>query len=219
MEDRHWRLSTRRTISARHLQCVKKLASAKGLDWNTKNSDEKSLLEVAREKENDAMVRYLEDTDATLCLESEIREAISQTQAIKQNINALEEEVEVERREHEALMERRRNLWQNYVSFKKGQVENERAALADLQNTIVEKQRQLKARAGHGGQHQKLPECSICMEEMVAPVQVYSCKNGHLICGTCKPSTTSCTTCDDREGYTFRNVAVELMIQQRWWME
>ena len=44
-------------VTLGHLQCVKKLASAKGLDWNTKNSDEKSLLEVAREKENDAMVR------------------------------------------------------------------------------------------------------------------------------------------------------------------
>ena len=184
-------------VTLGHLQCVKKLASAKWLDWNTKNSDNMSLIEVARAEENDAMVSYLENADETTAnhiaesavrLGSELKEEIAKADAIKQNITSKEEEVE----------------------RKRGDIENQRRALADQQQAIEEKKRQLLAIVGKG--RQQALECSICMEEMMAPVQVYRCKNFHLICGTCKPSTTTCMTCNDREGYRFRSVSVEQMI-------
>ena len=40
-------------------------------------------------------------------------------------------------------------------------------------------------------------ECPVCMEVMEAPLQIFSCTNGHLICSEClkSGSLTACPMC------------------------
>ena len=40
-------------------------------------------------------------------------------------------------------------------------------------------------------------ECSVCLDEMRPPVKIFQCKNGHVMCESCKnhPEVTTCPTC------------------------
>ena len=58
-----------------------------------------------------------------------------------------------------------------------------------------------------------VPECPLCLEEMKPPMQIYNCRNGHLICGDCLPKVDSCTNC--RTEYTGRATTVEQMLRQK----
>ena len=75
-----------------------------------------------------------------------------------------------------------------------------------------------------------IPECPVCLEQMRPPVHIFTCENGHAICGTCRfgPAVTTdgasgververCTTC--RTKYTGRATLVEQMIRQSLCME
>jgi len=31
------------------------------------------------------------------------------------------------------------------------------------------------------------PECPVCLERMAPPTQIFQCRNGHLVCGACRP--------------------------------
>jgi len=64
----------------------------------------------------------------------------------------------------------------------------------------------------------KVPECPVCLEEMSPPTEIFSCRNGHLVCGECKPKLTAnadsmCTTCRTVK-YMGRATAVEQMIRE-----
>jgi len=64
----------------------------------------------------------------------------------------------------------------------------------------------------------KVPECPVCLEEMIPPTEIFSCRNGHLVCGECKPKVTAtadsmCTTCRTVK-YMGRATAVEQMIRE-----
>ena len=57
-----------------------------------------------------------------------------------------------------------------------------------------------------------IPECPVCLEEMQPPLQIFNCKNGHLICSICRPRIAICPYC--RMDYTGRATAMEQMIRQ-----
>jgi len=38
----------------------------------------------------------------------------------------------------------------------------------------------------------QVPECPVCLEEMVPPTRIFQCRNGHLICETCKSGLNPC---------------------------
>jgi len=64
----------------------------------------------------------------------------------------------------------------------------------------------------------KIPECPACLEEMSPPIEIFSCRNGHLVCGKCKPLVTEiradmCMTCGTVK-YMGRATAMEQMIRE-----
>merc|ERR1711971_168203 len=38
----------------------------------------------------------------------------------------------------------------------------------------------------------QIPECPVCLEEMAPPARIFQCRNGHLICETCKTELRPC---------------------------
>ena len=65
----------------------------------------------------------------------------------------------------------------------------------------------------------KVPECPVCLEEMNPPTEIFSCPNGHLVCGECNSKVTAdadddvCTTCRTVK-YMRRATAAEQMIRE-----
>jgi len=136
---------------------------------------------------------------AAVRLAAELKETTDEARAIKQNVTALEEKLEEEKKKFEA-----------HVRTKQKEIENKRKELADKQKRIVEKQKQLQR--GVGGGQEEVPECPVCFEEMAAPVHIYSCENGHLICGGCRPRVRRCAECRDKR-YKIRNLYAEKRIR------
>ena len=62
------------------------------------------------------------------------------------------------------------------------------------------------------GDVKAIPECPVCFESMSAETQIFNCKNGHLVCGACKPRLEECATCRDGQ-YICRATAVEQIVR------
>ena len=87
--------------------------------------------------------------------------------------------------------------------------------LIEFKDKVQDKKGRLQAGVGTSSsiQHQLIPECPVCLDPMAAPKKVYNCRNGHLICVTCKPKVKICATC--RKGnYMGRATAMEQMIRK-----
>ena len=84
--------------------------------------------------------------------------------------------------------------------------------LKEYEKMANEKKGKLKSGLDCSPQSQLIPECPICLDPMAAPAQIFSCMNGHNICGTCKPRVKTCATCRSGE-YICRNIAVEQMVR------
>merc|ERR1712098_631824 len=63
-----------------------------------------------------------------------------------------------------------------------------------------------------------VPECPVCMVEMLPPKQIFQCLEGHLVCSECKPrikNTFGCVTCRNKNGYGSRCRYLEDLVQKR----
>jgi len=60
----------------------------------------------------------------------------------------------------------------------------------------------------------QIPECPACFDEMRPPRQIFTCRNGHLICSDCRPSIRD-NMCINRckTSYTGRATAVEQIVR------
>jgi len=101
-------------------------------------------------------------------------------------------------------------LQQNEEKEQKLREENERA-LADLmeenkakealmiakheeEKRAIRKAEELEAEryAPSAPSHPCVPECPVCLEEMIPPTRIFQCRNGHLLCETCKNGLNPC---------------------------
>ena len=61
-----------------------------------------------------------------------------------------------------------------------------------------------------------LPECPVCLREMVPPMKIFQCRNGHALCEECKDNehVRTCPSCRvTLEGDATRNILAEKMIE------
>merc|ERR1712172_364032 len=96
---------------------------------------------------------------------------------------------------------------QEYQAEKQNELEKEIKNLANNEKKIKEQKKQLQKISGGGD---VIPDCPVCLERMTG--QIFSCKNGHGICGTCKPRVRTCATCRDGE-YISRSIGMEQMVR------
>merc|ERR1739838_1098416 len=208
------------------LASVQELARVKGVDWETTNSVGKSLLEVARERYNQNIVRFLEertarrhderketkeqgDDELTVFLTGWKGRMAKENDTIKLNINKMENEM----KEINDLLEQNKTelntlkLKEKTILQRKKEHEDrllkERSKLRDNEKTIKAQNKKLLKM---GGSDKAIPECPVCLERMTG--EIYSCKNGHAICGTCKPGVRNCATCRTGQ-YICRNTVME----------
>ena len=107
------------------------------------------------------------------------------------------------------------NKARELLSQKADELQTEKRKFANNEQKIKERRQKLQELAGGD---KIIPECPICLETMTAETPIYSCKNGHLVCGTCKPRVKTCATC--RSGkYIYRNTAVEQIVRRALLME
>ena len=62
-----------------------------------------------------------------------------------------------------------------------------------------------------------IPECPVCLDEMLPPKKIYQCEEGHLLCSDCRPKlkTKACVTCTNKSGYKSRSRFIEDIVRKR----
>jgi len=63
----------------------------------------------------------------------------------------------------------------------------------------------------------EIPECPVCLVEMIPPKKIFQCLEGHLVCSDCRPKVNpkGCVTCRNESGYTSRSRFIEDLVQKR----
>merc|ERR1712223_1907786 len=68
-------------------------------------------------------------------------------------------------------------------------------------------------RASSAARQVQVPECPVCLEEMAPPTRIFQCRNGHLICETCKSGLNPCICPKCRQEVTGRATDMEAFLR------
>ena len=160
-----------------------------------------NLRVIAEEMENmdEMQADLLEDLQ-----EMQIRHSVQTSQQCQEHDS---ECAEMELR-HEEEIER-------LSEYQREEVEELDRMIMDNRQEKSDLQRRMQAWLQPAGATASVPQCPVCLDKMRPPVRIFNCRNGHLICGQCRPQVDNdmCTTCRVVE-YTGRATAVEQMIRQ-----
>ena len=144
---------------------------------------------VTKEKEVDF-------SQATATIQS-LEEMTKKTKALKAELDKKREILRIER---EALQVKEKEL----ETFEK--------EFAEQEKKVKEEKRRLGEVVGLDSSG-LIPDCPVCLEPLAAPAQIHNCRNGHLVCGGCRPRLTSCATCRSGD-YIGRAIAVEQIVRK-----
>jgi len=65
----------------------------------------------------------------------------------------------------------------------------------------------------HTNNRPEVPECPVCFNEMVPPTRIFQCRDGHLVCETCKVGLAPCICPECRQEVTGRATGVEKLLR------
>jgi len=221
MSDRGGETAVMVAVDKGHLDCVKEMDKLPGTDFTTKNNAGESLIDVARKNNHHTVLEYL------LPRNNQVAKEVANNTLERMNLRDIAE--------MEAVMLSDKQLMQTRHVAENAQMqrrhEEETGRLSEKQRKEVEEldrmmrengerrsdlERRMQARMRTpANATPNVPECPVCLEEMNPPTEIFNCRNGHLICGECRPNVANnmCTTCRVVE-YTGRATAVEQMIRQ-----
>ena len=200
-----------------YLDCVKEMDKLPGTDFTTKNNAGESLIDVARKKNHEAVLEYL------LARNNQVATEVANNTLERMHLRDIAEEMD-NMQEMEAVMLSDKQMMQTRHEEEIRRLsEKQRKEVKELDRRMLENserrselQRRMQACISTpAAATPNVPECPVCLEEMNPPTEIFNCRNGHLICGECRPNVANnmCTTCRVVE-YTGRATAVEQMIRQ-----
>ena len=173
-----------------YVDCVKEMAKLVGVNWDTKNVMGENLKTVAKKKNQEAVLRYLDRkvVEEVASLEKTEDEEIKE---IVKHINAAKECYKIE---HDILEE---NQSVAIKVFDDKQTKERRKFIETLHDAIVKHNEEYDTRikdlegilhAFTSPQSAALtsPDCPVCLDPMAPPVRIFNCPNGHLVCAACK---------------------------------
>jgi hypothetical protein len=206
-----------------YLDIVRVLAQLPGTDMCTKNSDGKTLMEVAIEGDHQNIVRFLEEQNSIEGAEGGARDTLDSFRLREiadqmDNIEAVEAAMAIKEEKHNediADLEEeiaRQKLEMDRMKQKQKETLKEHANIRSANRMKKKKLQACLNPSAPPVPTPDFPECPVCFEEMKPPLEIFNCRNGHLICSVCRPRLSICTNW--RAEYTGRATAVEQMIRQ-----
>ena len=205
------------------------MAKLEGVDWETMNEKEEGLEYDARARNNQDILEYLEKRKLRLALITPVKTRSEKFKEIAGNIQALDENLEVERKvliskqakEREELDQKQENdrvvFHEKQMKAKNNLVKNQETDTSKLNDDYnlnikcLEEDMQTLFTAPKPAATPPKPECPVCLESMPPPTQIFNCPNGHLECGPCKEKVTNCSVCV--EPVMGRATAMEQMLR------
>jgi len=153
----------------------------------------------------------------------------NQTERVQLLLQQHEEKEEAVKAENEKKEQELKK--ENLKKVEKVKVENERVlslvleenesqevlmlAKHDGEERAAKKAEELKSERNASAPRQlpQIPECPVCFEEMAPPTRIFQCRNGHLICETCKTGLNPCICPKCRQEMTGRATDMEAFLR------
>ena len=202
-----------RAVYAGNLKCVKELSKVKGVDWETKDSLGRILMEVAQSQKKMHIVRYLKNRanqtkqtavnvlnveDLVTFIEGTNTQCKTKKNSSKKKVSKnppklqIEENVEISQSIKDGLLERteiEKNSNEDIKRQNKGKEE-----ILNAEDEVKGKvDKMIGFLKGSIATKESELECPTCLE--VAPPPLYMCQDSHLICSACRPRLDRCPLC------------------------
>lgn len=89
----------------------------------------------------------------------------------------------------------------------------EQMALVVVKHTEEEERIAAEMRTPHTNNRPEVPECPVCFNEMVPPTRIFQCRDGHLVCETCKLGLAPSICPECRQEVIGRATGVEKLLR------
>jgi len=89
----------------------------------------------------------------------------------------------------------------------------EQMALVVVKHAEEEERNAAEMRTPHTNNRPEVPECPVCFNEMVPPTRIFQCRDGHLVCETCKLGLAPCICPECRQEVIGRATGVEKLLR------
>ena len=210
-----------------HLDCVREMGKLPGVDFDTKNNKEETLIAVARRNNHLQIVQFLDMRAAQVGKNASFHVANSNNldsmslKEIAEELDSIEEidavmqtEKDILNDTHKEEITNLRSLHRDEMTGLERKIEQNKTRQDNLKRIMQDRLTSTTSSASSAFKDSStnIPECPACLEEMRPPLQIFNCRNGHLVCSNCRPRVSNCTMC--RQEYTGRATAVEQMIRQ-----
>jgi len=146
-----------------------------------------------------------------------VKNLIGQFIKLKASLDEIEEKIydhrkciamrhQIERREVEDDHKKELEQFLKAQKYELDKLENKQnKEIEEIENHLTEYKKKKT------GMNFRIPDCPVCFEELRAPLKIFNCTNGHLICEKCRDSVSVCTLCRDQ--YCGRATEMEKFIQ------
>jgi len=135
----------------------------------------------------------------------------------------LDNERETRRSDITKECERKLKAMDDEISARKIQIEKElerkerenAAKLTELEDTMKSLKLQFFDEEPSETQTLSVAECPVCLNQLLPPLRIFMCGEGHVVCSDCKPSLhNTCPECRQTGVIWVRCIAMERMIAE-----
>jgi len=187
-----------REICAQEEEEMRKIQSEGVQLLMQQQEDEMRKIKSENQKKEEELKKENREEEETLKLENQKKEQ-KLTKENRENEEAMQAENE---RALDLLLEE--NATQLALMLAKHEVEKKAAR----------KEAELEAERNASASNQpQVPECPVCLDEMAPPTRIFQCRNGHLICETCKTGLRPCICPKCRQEMTGRAIDMEALLR------
>ena len=165
-------------------------------------SHKKTLKRLQKKQEKKTRQQTVEMEDMVLRHKESLK-ALRRRHA--REINTMEDDNERER-------QNKMNANQNELNSISKQLEESKQLISRASKTMFTNMKRKFEK-----EDEVVPECPLCMGEMVPPKLIYQCSEGHLVCSECRPKVNhkGCATCRNQDGYSSRCRYLEDLVRKR----
>ena len=166
-----------------------------------------TLLQILEEDRRDLVERQRQEEDNLKATQTVLQESFRESQRAELSYDQAEAERERFERDCESERERLTEKYCRLVRELDRQISDQKTVFLQLESSLETHYGRARAR-----RTEEVPECPICLESLVAPREIYQCREGHLVCGDCRPKVELCSECRHEAGYQARNRFLEQTI-------
>ena len=173
---------------------------------------------MAEEIGNEDMIQFIKHENDRRASNS-VADDLMELRGVNRRLEDLRNEIKILKTSHQSSIsnlvmkhEKESNFLKSAnaaeMRMKEDEIEEKESIRKELQSKLT------KSVGIDPGSLSLVPECPVCLDPMAAPVQIFTCSNGHLVCGDCGPQVPGAKCVECQVPYTGRATGMEKTVRR-----